>query len=113
MPNQEPIPSPAGWDVAETSVEPAARTYYVVRVNGYPRATYAAETLQEAIDLAFPTEEARLEVSEVQAPDAGAARLMKPPIGWAGPFSVAELETRMPAILLPFGVKLDSEVSHG
>jgi len=96
-PNQEPFPSPAGWDVAETSVEPTARTYYVVRVNGYPRATYAAETIQEAVDIAFPTDEARLEVAEVKAPDAGAARLMNPPMGWAGPFSVTELEARMRA----------------
>lgn len=80
---------------ARKSTQTAVRDFYVVRVNGHARATYAATTLEEAVDLTFPTDDARLEVGLVQATDAGAARLMAPPLGWSGPFTVAELEERI------------------
>jgi hypothetical protein len=53
-----------------------AARFVVVRVNGDAMDTYAAPTLEEAMDLAMPDEGAAAEYCEVEATDAGAARLM-------------------------------------
>jgi uncharacterized protein YciU (UPF0263 family) len=56
--------------------ERAAMKFYVVRVDGDPLDTYAAESLDMALEMAGPEEGAQIEVAEVEADDAGAARLM-------------------------------------
>lgn len=56
--------------------EKTAMKFIVVRVDGDPSDTYAAETLEQAMDLAMPDSGSRVEVAEVEAEDAGAARLM-------------------------------------
>lgn len=53
-----------------------AMKFYVVRVDGDPMDTYAAETLERAIEIAQPDASSRVEFTEVEAEDAGAARLM-------------------------------------
>ncbi len=55
--------------------EKTAMKFVVVRVDGDPSDTYAAETLEEAMDLAMPDSGSRVEMAEVEAEDAGAARL--------------------------------------
>lgn len=56
--------------------EKTAMKYFVVRVDGDPGDTYAAETLDRALELAAPDAGSKIEVAEVEADDAGAARLM-------------------------------------
>jgi hypothetical protein len=53
-----------------------AGKFYVVRVNGEADDTHAAESLEEALDTAMPDEGSTVEYCEVEADDAGAARLM-------------------------------------
>lgn len=55
-----------------------AGRFVVVRVNADDRDTFAAASLEEALDLAQADEGDKIEYGLVEAPDAGAARLMKP-----------------------------------
>lgn len=57
---------------------PSSRTWFVVRVDRDDRDTYAAKTLDEAIDLANADEGSVLEYGTVEASDGGAARIMRP-----------------------------------
>jgi hypothetical protein len=65
------------WEV-ENDVEASrvASKFWVVRVNGDNKDTYAASTKEKAIELAQADEYDNVEVRTVEAPDAGAARLM-------------------------------------
>lgn len=56
--------------------EKTAMKFVVVRVDGDPLDTYAAETLDQALSLAGADDGSKLEMAEVEADDAGAARLM-------------------------------------
>lgn len=63
----------------------AARTamkYYVVRVDGDPMDTYAAESPEKAMELAMLDEGSAVELAAVEAEDAGAARISVPDDAW-------------------------------
>ncbi len=60
------------------STPPPTATFYVVRVDGDPLDTHAAETFEGALALATPDDGATVHYGTVKARDAGAARLMKP-----------------------------------
>src|SRR3990167_8531166 len=50
--------------------------FFVVRVDRDPADTHAAKTVVEALDLALPNDGSPVEIFQVQAVNAGAARLM-------------------------------------
>lgn len=54
--------------------------FHVVRINRDPMDTFAATSLEEALDLAKADPGDTVEVQEVDAPDAGAARLTTSPL---------------------------------
>lgn len=56
--------------------EKTAMKFHLVRVDGDPLDTYAAESLDQALEMANPDAGSTVEVATVEAPDAGAARLM-------------------------------------
>ena len=60
----------------EARLERRAMKFVVVRVNKDPSDTHAAATLAEALEMAMPDEGSAVESCEVEADDAGAARLM-------------------------------------
>lgn len=63
---------------SEVGPEIYPATFYVVRVNGNDLDTFAAETLEEALEMAMPDKGSVVHAGKVQAPDAGAARLLTP-----------------------------------
>lgn len=56
-----------------------AERFYVIRVNKDDADTHAAPSLERALELALPDPDDVVEYGEVEAPDAGAARLNAPP----------------------------------
>lgn len=76
-------PGNVAWARAEVIESLAGRTFYVVRVNRDPLDIFAAETLEEAVELASPNHEDSIHYGVVFAPDAGAARLLEPVSGWS------------------------------
>lgn len=69
----------AGLNDRKRKRKSATRTamkFTVLRVDGDPLDTYAAESLEQAMAMAAPDEGASVEVAEVEAEDAGAARLL-------------------------------------
>lgn len=85
----EPVPNPTKTNKPATGgktaapAAPAKKTktaakFFVVRVNGDETDTAAGKTIEEAVEAAMPDATDTLEVGEVEAMDAGAARLMQP-----------------------------------
>lgn len=56
--------------------------YHVVRIGANPLDTFASTDRAEAIGMAMPDADDMVECATVEAPDAGAARLMIPEGGW-------------------------------
>jgi hypothetical protein len=60
------------------STKQKTKFYYVIRINGDTADTYAAETLEGALDQALPDRGDVVECGGVEATDAGAARFITP-----------------------------------